>query len=197
VVSRASSTLEGSLPCKDTDLSHPTPMEVAKGPSALEVVAAEDPALEGGAGSDPAPEGVVDSDPVPEGGAGGNPTPKGVEACSLSTASMDVHIGSPPVRSEEVMVTRVSTAFTSQVALEVSETDARNLLPASGAEVSPNRALEIVPADPPSSSHAPALPALGLPLFLSNLQVSQPFALYCSYSRIIFFAYLFMTTGFC
>jgi hypothetical protein len=197
VVSRASSTLEGSLPCKDTDLSHPTPMEVAMGPSALEVVAAEDPAPEGGAGSDPAPEGVVGSDPVPEGGAGGNPTPKGVEACSLSTASMDVHIGSPPVRSEEVMVTRVSTAFTGQVALEVSEPDARNLLPASGAEVSPNRALEIVPADPPSSSHAPALPALGLPLFLSNLQVSQPFALYCSYSRIIFFAYLFMTTGFC
>ena len=58
-------------------------------------------------------------------------------------------------------------------------------------------ALEIVPADPPSSSHAPALPALGLPLFLSNLQVSQLFALYCSYWRIIFFAYLSMTTGFC
>jgi hypothetical protein len=33
-VSRASSTLEGSLPCRDADLSHPTPMEVAEGPSA-------------------------------------------------------------------------------------------------------------------------------------------------------------------
>jgi hypothetical protein len=29
VVSRASSTLEGSIPCRDTDLSHSTPMEVA------------------------------------------------------------------------------------------------------------------------------------------------------------------------
>jgi hypothetical protein len=112
VVSHASSTLEGSLPCKDTDLSHPTPMEVAEGPSALEVAVVEDPAPEGGTGTDPAPEGVVYSDPAPEGGAGGNPAPKGVEACSLSTASMDVHIGSPPIRSEEVMVTRVSAAFT-------------------------------------------------------------------------------------
>jgi hypothetical protein len=55
VVSHASLTLEGSLSCKDIDLSHPTPMEVAKGPSALEVAAAEDPASEGGAGSYPAP----------------------------------------------------------------------------------------------------------------------------------------------
>jgi hypothetical protein len=43
VVSRASSTLEGSLPCKDADPSHPTPMDVAEGPSPLEVAAAEDP----------------------------------------------------------------------------------------------------------------------------------------------------------
>jgi hypothetical protein len=43
-VSRASSTLEGSLPCQDVGLSHPTPMEVAKEPSALEVATAEDPA---------------------------------------------------------------------------------------------------------------------------------------------------------
>ena len=34
VVSRASSTMEGSLPCKDTDPSYPTPMEVTEGPSA-------------------------------------------------------------------------------------------------------------------------------------------------------------------
>jgi hypothetical protein len=66
---------------------------------------------------------------------------------------MDVHIGSPPVRSEDVTVTRVSTAFTSQVALEVSEPDARSLLRADGAEVTPSRTLEIVPTDLPSSSH--------------------------------------------
>jgi hypothetical protein len=186
-VSRASSTLEGSLPCKDTDPSHPTTMEVAEGPSALELAAAEDPAPEGGAGSFPAPEGVVGSNPAPEGSVGGNPAPEGVQACSLSTASMDVHIGLPPIWSEEVTVTRDSMALTGQVALEVSEPDARSLLPAGGAEVTPSRALKIVPADLPSSNHAPALTALGLPLFLSNLQVSQPFALYCSYWRIIFF----------
>jgi hypothetical protein len=78
-------------------------------------------------------------------------------------------------------VTHVSTALAGPVALEVSEPDTRSLLPAGGAEVTLNRALEIVPADLPSSSHALSLPALGLPLFLSNLQVSQPFALYCSY----------------
>jgi hypothetical protein len=171
VVSRASSTLEGSLPCKDTDPNHPTPMEVAEGPSALEVAAAEDPAPEGGAGSYPGPKGS----------AGGNPAPEGVHACSLSTASNDVHIGSPPIRSEEVTVTRASTALTGQVALEVSEPDVRSLLPASGAEVTPSHALEILPTDLSSSSRAPALLALGLPLFLSNLQVSQPFSLYCSF----------------
>jgi hypothetical protein len=72
-----------------------------------------------------------------------------------------------------------------------------HLLPTGGAEVTSNHALEIVPAVLPSSSHAPTLPALGLPLFLSNLQVNPPFALYCSYWGIIFFAYLSMTTGFC
>jgi hypothetical protein len=181
VVSHASSTLEGSLPCKDADPSHPTPMEMAEGPSAFEVAATEDLAPEGGAGSYPAPEGVVGSNPAPEGSAGGNPAPEGVRTCSLFTASMDVHIGSPPIRSEEVTATRASTALTGQVALEVGEPDARNWLRIGGAEVTPSRGLEIVPADLPSSSHAPALPALGLPLFLSNLQVSQPFALNCSY----------------
>jgi hypothetical protein len=177
VVSRASSTLEGSLLGKSADPSHPAPMDVAEGPSTLEAAAAEDPAPEGGAGSDPAPEGV---------GAG-----------SFSTTSMDIHIGSPLVWSEEAAVTRVSTALAGQVALEASEPDTRSLPPAYGAEVTPSRALEIIPADLPSSSHAPVLPALGLPLFLSNLQVSQLFAFYCSYWRIIFFAYLSMTTGFC
>jgi hypothetical protein len=87
-------------------------------------------------------------------------------------------------------------ALAGQVTLDANEPDARSLPPASGAEVTPSRALEIVPVDLPSSSHAPTHPALGLPLFLSNLQVSQLFALYCSYWRIIFFAYLSMTTGF-
>jgi hypothetical protein len=75
VVSRASSTLEGSLPCKDTDPSYPTPMEVAEGPSASEVAAAEDPAPEGGTGSYPALEGVAGSDLAPLGSASCNPAP--------------------------------------------------------------------------------------------------------------------------
>jgi hypothetical protein len=80
-------------------------------------------------------------------------------------------------------VTHVSTALAGQVALETSELGTRSLLPANGAEVTPSRALEIIPADLPSSNHAPNLPTLGLPLFL-----------YCSFRQIIFFAYLSMTT---
>jgi hypothetical protein len=78
VVSRASSTLEGSLPCRDADLSHPTPMEVAEGPSALEVATAEDPASETGAGSYPAPEAIAGSDPALVGSANYNLVPEGV-----------------------------------------------------------------------------------------------------------------------
>jgi hypothetical protein len=87
-------------------------MEVAEGPSALEVADVEDPAPEGGTGSDPAPEGAV----------GG----------SLSAASMDVHVGSLPVWSMEAAVTHVSTALAGQVALEVNEPDTRSLPPADG-----------------------------------------------------------------
>ena len=84
VVSHASSTLEGSIPCRDADLSHPTPMEVAEGPSALEVATAEDPAPEGGAGSYPAPEGVAGSDPALVGSASCNPALDGVQVSSPS-----------------------------------------------------------------------------------------------------------------
>jgi hypothetical protein len=181
VVSRALSTLEVSLPCRDDDLSHPTSMEVAEGPSALEVATAEDLASESGAGSYPAPEGVPSSDPALVGSANFNPAPEGVQVLSLSNTSMDVHIGSSPPWSDGAMAARASTALTRQVALEVDELDASSLLSAGGAEVTPDSALQIVPADLPSSSHAPAPPALGLPLFLSNLQVSRSFALCCTY----------------
>jgi hypothetical protein len=78
VVSHASSTLEGSIPCRDADLSHPTPMEVAEGPSALEMATAEDLASECGAVSYPAPEGVAGSDPALVGSANYNPALEGV-----------------------------------------------------------------------------------------------------------------------
>jgi hypothetical protein len=92
--------------------------------------------------------------------------------CSLSNESMDVHIGSSPIRFDGATAARASTTLTGQVALEVGKPDARSLLSVGGAEVTPSGVLKIVHVDPPSSSHAPIPPALGLPLFLSNLQVS-------------------------
>jgi hypothetical protein len=74
-----------------------------------------------------------------------------------------------------------STVLNEQVALEVDELDARSLLSVGSAEITPDNALQIVPADLRPSSHDIAPPALGLPSFLSNLQVSQLFAFYCSY----------------
>jgi hypothetical protein len=79
------------------------------------------------------------------------------------------------------MAMHASTDLNKQVALEVSELDVRSLLSASRAEITPDNALQIVPADLPPSSHDIAPPALGLPSFLSNLQVSQLPAFYCSY----------------
>jgi hypothetical protein len=180
-VSRASSTLEGSLPCRDAGLNHPTPMEVAEGPLALEVATAEDPTLDDGAGGYPAPEGVAGGDPALVGSASYNLAPEGVQVGSLSHASMDVHVGLSPPRSDGATVVQASTVLTGQVALEVGELDARSLLSTGGAKVTPDSALQIVPADLPSSSHDSAPPALGLPLFLSNLQASRPLSLRCSY----------------
>jgi hypothetical protein len=152
-------TLEGGLAREDTlaldaaDQSHPTPLSTTEGASALEVAAKEDPA----------PEGGVEGDPGPEGDGLG----------SSSAASMDVHFGSPLVQSEELVVTNLSIALVDPVTLEDSDSYDRNPLPADGAEASPSCALNIVPVDAPSTSNALMLPALGLPLFLSNLQVSR------------------------
>jgi hypothetical protein len=197
-VSRASSTLEGSLQCQDTGLSHPTPMEVTEEPLALEVAAARDPDPEGGADSYPAPEGVAGSDPTLVGSASYDPAPEGVQVGSLSHASMDVHVGSSPPRSDGATAVHASTVLNGLVALEVGELDARSLMSAGRAEITPDDALQIVPADLPSSSHDTALPALGLPQFFSNLQVSRPLALtlfiLVSYLSS---AHLSLITGFC
>jgi hypothetical protein len=171
-VSRASSTLEGDLACEDAlafnvaDPSHPAPLGMTEGASTLEVAAKEVPAPEGGAGGDPAPEGV---------GAG-----------SSSAASMDVHVRSPLIQSEELTVTHLAAALAGLVTLEASDPDVRSLPPADEAGVSPSHAFNIVPVDIPSSSSAPILPALGLPLFLSNLQVSQLSLLTVHASKLAF-----------
>jgi hypothetical protein len=94
-------------------------------------------------------------------------------AGSSSAASMDVRVGSPPVQSGEPAVTCLSATLAGLVTLEANDLDARSLLPADEAGVSPSRAFDIVPADIPSTSNALFLPTLGLPLFLSNLQVNQ------------------------
>jgi hypothetical protein len=99
-VSRASSTLEGSLRCQEAGQDCPTPMEVAEDPSASEVAVAENPAPKGDARSYPAPEGVAGNDPALVGSASCNLAPEGVLASSPSQISMDVHVGSSPPRSD-------------------------------------------------------------------------------------------------
>jgi hypothetical protein len=191
-VSRASSTLEGSLRCQEVGQNCPTPMEVTEDPPASEVAVAEnpapkedvgsypapeavagnDPALVGSASCNLAPEGVACSDPAPMGSASCNLAPEGVRASSPSHTSMDVHVGSSPPRSDGVIAMHTSLASSEGVALEVGEPDARILISASGAESTPNDALQIVPVDLPSSSYNTASHDLGLPSFFSNLQVT-------------------------
>jgi hypothetical protein len=104
-VSCASSTLEGSLAREDTlglddaDQSHPDPLGMAKGASASDVASKDDLALEGGAEDDTTPEGVRPG----------------------SADSMDVHVGSPLVWSEELVVTNLFVALVGPVTLEASD----------------------------------------------------------------------------
>jgi hypothetical protein len=149
---------------------------VAKEASTLEVAAKEGLAPEGGAGSDPAPEGGARSDPAPE----------GVGTDSSSAASMDVHIGSPLVQSEELVVTHLSAALAGLVTLEASDLDVRSLLPADEAKVSSSHAFTVVPVDIPLTSSTPILLVLGLPLFLSSLQVNQLLLLTIFVSKLAF-----------
>jgi hypothetical protein len=170
IVSHASLTLEGGLAYKDTlalDIagqSHPIPLGTTEGASALG----------GDAKDDLAPEGCAEGDLALEGSAEDGQAPNDARPGSSTAASMDVHVGSPLVQSEESMVTNLLVALVGPVTLETSDTDARNPLPVDGAEVSLSDAFNIVPVDAPSTGSASMLPALGLPLFLSNLQVSQP-----------------------
>jgi hypothetical protein len=163
--------LEGDLACEDTlaldaaGQNHPAPLGTTECASASEVAAKDDPA--------------------PEGGAEGDIAPEGARLGSFSAASMDLHVGSPLYQSEELLVTNLVAALVGPVTLEASDPDARNPLPADGAEASPSRALNIVHVDAPSTSSASMLPALGLPLFLSNLQVSRLLFLTVHVSKLV------------
>jgi hypothetical protein len=154
-------------------------MEVIEDPSTLEVATAENPTPEGVAGSDLAlvgsascnlaPEGVAGNDPAQVGDASYNPAPEGVQVSSSSHTSMDVHVGSSPPRSDGATVMHAFVASNQRVTLEVDELDARGLVSAGGAELTPDNILQIVPANTPQSSCDIAPPDLGLPLFFSNL----------------------------
>jgi hypothetical protein len=138
-VSRASSTLEGSLQSQEVGQGCSFHMEVTESPSALEVAVAENPVLKDGASGCPAPEGVAGNDPArvgsasynlaPEGVAGGDPAPMGSAGCN--PAPEGVQAGSP-----------------SHI---------------------PGAVLERAPVDSPSLSHHLASRDLGFPLFFSNL----------------------------
>jgi hypothetical protein len=143
-------------------------MEVTGNPSALEVAVAENPVFMGSASGCAAPEGVAGNDPAQVGRASCNPAPEGVRAGSPSHTSMDVHIGSSPPHSGDVLAAHASSEG---VALEVSATDAGVLMPISGVELIPGDALQIASVDIPSSSHHLASHDLGFHLFFSNLQV--------------------------
>jgi hypothetical protein len=158
IVSHASSTLEGGLSHRDT--------------LALDVAGQGLLALVGMTEGASASEGATKDNLAPEGGVEDDPAPKGAELGSSLAASMDVHVGSPLVQSEEHVATCPPTALVGPVTLEASDPDARNPPPAVGAEVSLSDALNIVSVKTPSSERAPMPPALGFPLFLSNLQVS-------------------------
>jgi hypothetical protein len=180
-ISHASSTFEGgqirgdpSIPnvtCK----GYPAPVGTIEGASALE----------GAVEDNPAPEGAAEDDPAPEGAAEDDPSPEGAKLDSSSVASMDVHVGSPPVQSEESVLTSLPTTLVGPITLEVSDLGAENSLHTVGAEVSLSADLG-ASSNPPLglesalniASAVPAVryvsvpPALGFPLFLSNLQVS-------------------------
>jgi hypothetical protein len=74
--SRASSTLERGLEGQETDLDHLGPMEVTKGPSALEAATAENLVLKDGVDTCPAPEDVAGDDSAQVGSASHCPAPR-------------------------------------------------------------------------------------------------------------------------
>jgi hypothetical protein len=116
-----------------------------------------------------APEGAVEGDPAPEGASEGEPTPESPELGSSLIASMDVHVRSPPVQSEESVLTNLPTALVGPVTLEVSDPSAGNPLHAVGAEV------PLVVALGMSSNHP-----LGLESALNITSASTP--LFCGTS---------------
>jgi hypothetical protein len=185
--SRASSTLECDLEGRDANLDCPGSMEVAEGPSTLEVVTAESLDLKNGADICPAPEDVAGDDlarvksvsqcPAPEGAAGDgpaqvgsanyDPAPEGAQTGSPSCTSMDVHAGSPP--HSGCMV--VAQTLDQGVALEGSVPADRVFGSVEGAELIPTGPLQTTSGGGLAPGYQLISPDLGIPSFFSNLQV--------------------------
>jgi hypothetical protein len=185
--SRASSTLERDLEGRDANLDCPGSMEVAEGPSTLEVVTTESLDLKNGADTFPAPEGVVGDVlahvksashcPAPEGAAGDDPAqvgsanydpaPEGAQTGSPSGTSMDVHAGSPP--HSGCMV--VAQTLDQGVALEGSVPADRAFGSVEGAELIPTVPLQTASGGDLAPGYQLISPDLGIPWFFSNLQV--------------------------
>jgi hypothetical protein len=185
--SRASSTLERDLEGRDADLDRPGPMEVAEGPSTLEVVIAESldlkngvdtcPAPEDVAGDDlarvksvshcPAPEGAAGDDPAQVGSANYDPAPGGAQAGSPSCTSMDVHAGSPP-RSGCMVVAQT---LDQEVALEGSAPADRVLGSVEGTGLISAGLLQAAPVGGLTPAYPLISSDLGIPSFFTNLQV--------------------------
>jgi hypothetical protein len=146
------------------------------------------PVLEGTTEGCPVPEGVTEDNPAPEGATKDDLAPKGPEASSSSAASMDVHVGSPLVQSEEAVVTSLDfpVVLASPATLEVSNPSTEDTICAARAEIplgialSMNYNLPLAFKPSPDNVSVSALPSnsismpltLGFPFFLSNLQVS-------------------------
>jgi hypothetical protein len=185
--SRASSTLEHDLEGRDADLDCPGPMEVAEGPSTLEVVTAKSldplnsadtrPAPEDVAGEGlarvksvshcPAPEGVAGDDPAQVGSANFDPAPEGVRARSPSCTSMDVHAGSPP-HSDGMVVAQTPDQG---VALEGSIPTGLALGSAECTELVPAGLLQAASGGGLAPYYQLISPDLGIPSLFSNFQV--------------------------
>jgi hypothetical protein len=182
--SRASSTLECNLEGRDADLDCPGSMEMAEGPSTLEVVTAESQDLKNGADACPAPEDVAGDDlaraknvshyPAPEGAAGDDPAqvgsanydpaPEGAQAGSPSCTSMDVHAGSPP--HSDCMV--VAQTLDQGVALEGSVPAGLAFGSVEGAELIPTGLLQAASGGGLAPGYQLISPDLGIPSLFST-----------------------------
>jgi hypothetical protein len=132
------------------------------------------------------PDVTCEGYPAPMGTIKGALALEGAKLGSSSAASMDVHVGSPPVQTKEPVLTSLPTALVGPITLEVSDLGTGNLLHTVGAEVSLSvalgasskpplgleSALNIASTSTPLFDSMSVPPTLGFPLFLSNLQVS-------------------------